>query len=75
LFAKASELDVKEIVIGMPHRGRLNVLCNLLDYPPEDLMRKIKGYNDMPSTFYTGIDDVVSHIAVSRKKKFVGAGI
>ncbi len=28
---------VKEIVIGMPHRGRLNVLCNLLKMPPEEL--------------------------------------
>jgi 2-oxoglutarate dehydrogenase E1 component len=26
-----AELDVEEIVIGMPHRGRLSVLANLLD--------------------------------------------
>jgi 2-oxoglutarate dehydrogenase E1 component len=31
LVELASELDVAEIVIGMPHRGRLNVLANILD--------------------------------------------
>ena len=33
----AGASGVKEIVIGMPHRGRLNVLCNLLKLPPEEL--------------------------------------
>lgn len=59
----------------MPHRGRLNVLTNLLDYPPEHIIRKIKGYNDMPKEFTSAIDDVISHIAVTKKKKFIGAGI
>lgn len=72
LCAKASELGVKECVLGMPHRGRLNILCNVLDYPAEHLMRKIKGLSDMPNEFYTGIDDVISHIAISKTKRFVG---
>ena len=37
-------------------------------------MRKIKGFNDLPKEFYTGIDDVVSHIAISKKKSYVGTG-
>ncbi|MCK6616087.1 MAG: 2-oxoglutarate dehydrogenase E1 component, partial [Cyclobacteriaceae bacterium] len=30
IINKAAELDVKEVVIGMAHRGRLNVLANIL---------------------------------------------
>jgi probable 2-oxoglutarate dehydrogenase E1 component DHKTD1 len=74
LFAKASELDVEQVVLGMPHRGRLNVLCNLLDYPPQDLFRKIMGNNDLPDEWATGIDDVVSHISISAKKSYSGTG-
>jgi probable 2-oxoglutarate dehydrogenase E1 component DHKTD1 len=45
-------LGVEEIIMGMPHRGRLNVLCNLLEYPYGDLVRKIQGLNDMPIEYY-----------------------
>ena len=58
----------------MPHRGRLNVLCNLLDYPYGELVRKIQGLNDMPDEYYQGIDDVISHISVSKRKQFLGTG-
>lgn len=67
-------MGVKEAVIGIPHRGRLNILCNILDYPPEHIFRKIKGLYDMPLEFYNGIDDVVSHIAISKTKRFTGTG-
>lgn len=52
LLAKASELGVEECVLAMPHRGRLNILTNILDYPPQHLFRKVKGFNDMPDEFY-----------------------
>ncbi|EGR31606.1 oxoglutarate dehydrogenase, putative [Ichthyophthirius multifiliis] len=75
IFAKSSEQDIEDIVLGMPHRGRLNVLCNLLDYPVADLFRKITGQADLPSELYNYVDDVVSHIATSRHQKtFSGTG-
>lgn len=41
-----------------------------MDYPADHLFRKIFGLYDMPLEFYNGIDDVISHIAISRKKNF-----
>jgi hypothetical protein len=35
IIDKASELGVEAIVLGMPHRGRLNVLGNVLKKPLE----------------------------------------
>ncbi|KRX07891.1 hypothetical protein PPERSA_10279 [Pseudocohnilembus persalinus] len=74
LLAKASELGVEECVIGMPHRGRLNTICSIMDYPVEQLFNKIEGNNDMPEEYYNACDDVVSHIALSKKKSFIGMG-
>ena len=54
----------------MPHRGRLNTLVNVLDYPASLLFRKISGKTDIPLALHTCIDDVVSHIANSTTKKF-----
>lgn len=35
LFHRSSHSGVTDIVIGMPHRGRLNLLAGLLKFPPE----------------------------------------
>ena len=37
----ATELGVSDVIIGMPHRGRLNVLCNVLRKPVEVIFREI----------------------------------
>lgn len=65
---------MQDIVLGMPHRGRLNVLVNLLDYPSKDLFAKIMGKCDIPEEFYNRTDDVVSHIACSNRKRFITGG-
>ncbi len=43
LVEKGSELGVKEIIIGMAHRGRLNVLANIFKKPAADIFNEFAG--------------------------------
>lgn len=43
IIEKGSQLGVKEFVIGMAHRGRLNVLANILRKSYEDIFREFEG--------------------------------
>ncbi|HPA88880.1 MAG TPA: 2-oxoglutarate dehydrogenase E1 component [Quisquiliibacterium sp.] len=51
LIQRAGEQGVQEIVIGMAHRGRLNVLVNTLGKMPKDLFAEFEGQHadDLPS--------------------------
>ena len=51
LIQRAGEQGVQEIVIGMAHRGRLNVLVNTLGKMPRDLFAEFEGQHadDLPS--------------------------
>ncbi len=43
IITKAAELEVKEVVIGMAHRGRLNVLTNILGKTYEQIFTEFEG--------------------------------
>jgi 2-oxoglutarate dehydrogenase E1 component len=54
-------LGVKEVVIGMAHRGRLNVLANLLNKPFSAIFNEFQD-NYMPETTRDGDGDVKYHM-------------
>ncbi len=51
LIQRAGKAGVQEIVIGMAHRGRLNVLVNIMGKNPLDLFAEFEGKHaaDLPS--------------------------
>ncbi|HEX5353101.1 MAG TPA: 2-oxoglutarate dehydrogenase E1 component [Rhodanobacteraceae bacterium] len=48
LIRRAAGDDVHELVIGMAHRGRLNVLVNILGKPPQQLFAEFEGKHEGP---------------------------
>ncbi|MEN8225587.1 MAG: 2-oxoglutarate dehydrogenase E1 component [Bacteroidota bacterium] len=61
-----SAQGIKEFVIGMPHRGRLNVLANFMEKPYETLFHEFAG--DAYEEEYL-LGDVKYHLGYTTKKK------
>ncbi|KAI0786303.1 dehydrogenase E1 and transketolase domain-containing protein 1 [Abortiporus biennis] len=72
LFRVAAEAGVEHVLLGMPHRGRLNLLTGLLQYPPQALFHKIKGGFEVPEELGAS-GDVISHLVSSPYLKYEGA--
>ncbi|XP_024912324.1 2-oxoadipate dehydrogenase complex component E1 [Cynoglossus semilaevis] len=72
LFNQSAHSGVTDVVIGMPHRGRLNLLTGLLKFPPELMFRKMRGLSEFHDSS-PAIGDVLSHLTSSVELDF-GAG-
>jgi 2-oxoglutarate dehydrogenase E1 component len=59
---KSSEYEIHEIIIGMAHRGRLNVLANILQKPMSQIFRE---FEDIDPQLHTGGGDVKYHMGHS----------
>lgn len=60
-FLKLSaDNDIEQVVLCMPHRGRLNLLTGMLKFPPTTIFTKLAGMPDFP-TDYQSTGDVLSH--------------
>jgi len=71
IIKRGGQLGVKEIVIGMPHRGRLNVLTNVMGKPFRALFHEFKGGSANPDDV-EGSGDVKYHLGVSGDREFDG---
>ncbi|XP_067012893.2 probable 2-oxoadipate dehydrogenase complex component E1 homolog [Anabrus simplex] len=60
LFKLCAKDGVQQVVVCMPHRGRLNFLTGLLHFPPAMIFRKLKGLPEFPDGV-KATGDVVSH--------------
>lgn len=63
IINKAVEGGVEEVVMGMAHRGRLNVLANTLGKTYEQIFKEFEG--DMPENMSFGDGDVKYHLGFS----------
>jgi 2-oxoglutarate dehydrogenase E1 component len=63
LVEKAPDLGIREIVLGMAHRGRLNVLANVLGKPYEEIFAEFED-NVLPES-RDGDGDVKYHLGFS----------
>ncbi|KDR79783.1 hypothetical protein GALMADRAFT_241860 [Galerina marginata CBS 339.88] len=72
LFSAASQAGVQHIVLAMPHRGRLNLLTDILQYSPAAMFHKVKGGYEIPEEL--GAEgDVLSHLVASPSLTYPGA--
>ncbi|XP_058099090.1 uncharacterized protein LOC131243620 [Magnolia sinica] len=68
MFDRAADLGVESIVIGMSHRGRLNVLGNVVRKPLRQIFNEFSGGTkpvDGEDGLYTGTGDVKYHLGTS----------
>ena len=71
VIQRAGEHGVKEIVVGMAHRGRLNMLVNILGKHPKILFGEFEGKIDVG----TGAGDVKYHLGFSSDIETPGGGV
>ncbi|XP_053979325.1 probable 2-oxoglutarate dehydrogenase E1 component DHKTD1 homolog, mitochondrial [Hylaeus volcanicus] len=63
-FKLCAHDNLEYIVLCMPHRGRLNFLTGMLNFPAEKLFRKLRGYSEFPNGV-KATGDVISHLVSS----------
>lgn len=71
IIKRGGQLGLKEIVIGMPHRGRLNVLTNIMDKPFRAIFNEFQGGSFKPDDV-DGSGDVKYHLGASSDREFDG---
>src|SRR5436190_18576647 len=71
IIKRGGNLGVKEIVLGMPHRGRLNVLTQVMGKPHRAIFHEFKGGSAAPDDV-EGSGDVKYHLGASSDREFDG---
>ena len=71
IIKRGGNLGVEEIVIGMPHRGRLSVLANVMSKPYRAIFNEFQGGSYKPEDV-DGSGDVKYHLGASNDREFDG---
>ncbi len=66
IIEKGVEMGIEEFIIGMPHRGRLNVLANILNKSYEEIFNEFEGEEYAESVF---AGDVKYHLGYTGRVK------
>jgi len=71
IIKRGGAMGVKDIVIGMPHRGRLSVLANVMQKPYRAIFNEFQGGSSKPEDV-DGSGDVKYHLGASSDRSFDG---
>jgi len=71
ILRRGAELGVREFAIGMPHRGRLNVLANFMGKPFAAIFSEFQGNSTNPEHVH-GSGDVKYHLGTSGDREIGG---
>ncbi len=71
IIKRGGALGVRDIVLGMAHRGRLNVLSQVMGKPPRAIFAEFKGASFKPDDVQ-GSGDVKYHLGASSDRAFDG---
>ncbi|HEY1961813.1 MAG TPA: 2-oxoglutarate dehydrogenase E1 component [Rhizomicrobium sp.] len=74
IIKRGGQLGVKEMVLGMSHRGRLNVLANVMGKPYRQIFHEFQGGGAQPSDV-EGSGDVKYHLGASSDREFDGINV
>ncbi|RCW80809.1 2-oxoglutarate dehydrogenase E1 component [Paracoccus lutimaris] len=69
IIKRGGALGVKEVVVGMPHRGRLSVLANVMSKPYRAIFHEFQGGSYKPEDV-DGSGDVKYHLGASSDRTF-----
>ncbi|WP_062015363.1 2-oxoglutarate dehydrogenase E1 component [Aureimonas sp. AU4] len=74
IIKRGGQLGLQEIVLGMAHRGRLNVLSQVMGKPHRAIFHEFKGGSYKPEDV-DGSGDVKYHLGASADREFDGNNV
>ncbi|MGI9351444.1 MAG: 2-oxoglutarate dehydrogenase E1 component [Rhizobiaceae bacterium] len=74
IIKRGGQMGLKEVIFGMAHRGRLNVLANVMGKPHRAIFNEFKGGSFKPDDV-EGSGDVKYHLGASSDREFDGNAV
>jgi 2-oxoglutarate dehydrogenase E1 component len=74
IIKRGGQLGVRDVIIGMPHRGRLSVLANVMQKPYRAIFNEFQGGSSKPEDV-DGSGDVKYHLGASSDREFDGNSV